>query len=183
MNVTFVTGNQKKADFLAKYLGLPLTHKKLDLDEVQSLDLREIAEHKARQAYSIIRSPVLVEDISFTLSSMNGLPGPFIKWFIQEIGFEKLCRLADLSDERKAVTAVCYAYFDGREMKFFEGRLAGSVPQHPRGDDGFGFNGIFIPDGQDKTNAEMNEQEMEKYSLRTTTVYPQMKSFFGELKS
>jgi len=179
--ITFITGNQKKADFLAKYLNHPVDHVKLELDELQSLDLREITEHKARQAYEKVQSPVLVEDISFTIAALGKMPGPFIKWFIQEVGYDGLCRLADPDPERKAETAVCYAYFDGQRINFFEGKLAGTMPEHPRGDDGFGFNGVFIPDGQNKTNAEMNRKETEKYSLRTTTVYPQMREFFLSL--
>ena len=50
-DITFVTGNQKKADYLAKYLGFPVKHQKLDLDEIQSLDLKQIVEHKVRQAF------------------------------------------------------------------------------------------------------------------------------------
>ena len=50
-NVTFITGNQSKADYLSKYLGHPVDHVKIDLDEIQSLDLKKIVEHKLKQAY------------------------------------------------------------------------------------------------------------------------------------
>lgn len=50
-NLTFITGNQKKADFLAKWLGIDMAHQKVMLDELQSFDSHVIAEHKARQAY------------------------------------------------------------------------------------------------------------------------------------
>ena len=79
--VTFITGNPKKAEFLAKYLGLVVAHQKIDLDEIQSLDLRAIAGHKARQAFEVIGSPVLVEDVGLTFKSLGNLPGSFIKWF------------------------------------------------------------------------------------------------------
>jgi XTP/dITP diphosphohydrolase len=78
MKVTFITGNPKKAEFLAKFLGFPVEHKKLDLDELQSLDLEEITEHKARQAYETVGGPVLVEDVGVVIHSMGKLPGPFI---------------------------------------------------------------------------------------------------------
>ena len=178
----FITGNQKKADFLAKHLDHPVEHVKLDLDEIQSLDLEEIVEHKVRQAYKKIGRAVLVEDIAFSLDSLGGrLPGPFIKWFIDEIGFEQLCRLADADVKREATTSVCYGYFDGQEVKLFKGSLRGTLPQHPKGEDGFGWNCIFIPEGSTKTNAEMDEQETEKYSLRTTAVYPQLKEFLESI--
>ena len=73
-SITFITGNQKKADYLAKYLGFPIEHEKLDLDEIQSLDLREITEHKAKQAYEEMKKPVLVEDVTLEFSALGRLP-------------------------------------------------------------------------------------------------------------
>jgi non-canonical purine NTP pyrophosphatase (RdgB/HAM1 family) len=177
VKVTFITGNPKKAEFLSDHLGLELAHHKLELDEPQSLDLRQIAEHKVRQAYEYLKQPVLVEDTSFVIDALGRLPGPFIKWFIEELGFEKLCRLADPDPKRGAGTEVCYAYYDGYKLEFFSGSLRGSMPEHPRGDDGFGWNCVFIPAGQSKTNAEMSPEEVEKYSVRTTKVYPALKKF------
>ncbi len=63
-HITFITGNQNKADYLSKFLDISLAHCKIDLDEIQSLSLSEIVEHKVKQAYSIIKKPVLVEDTS-----------------------------------------------------------------------------------------------------------------------
>ena len=73
-SITFITGNQKKADYLAKYLGFPIEHQKLDLDEIQSLDLRETTENKARQAYAKARKPLLVEDSSLEFALLGRLP-------------------------------------------------------------------------------------------------------------
>lgn len=72
--VTFITGNPHKAEKLREYLNFPLMHQKIDLDEIQSLDLYEIVEHKVRQAYNIIQSPVLVEDVSLEFSALGRLP-------------------------------------------------------------------------------------------------------------
>jgi inosine/xanthosine triphosphate pyrophosphatase family protein len=73
-SITFITGNQKKADYLAQYLGIEVQHEKLDLDEIQSLDLREVVEHKVRQAYEMVKKPVLVEDTSLTFVALGKLP-------------------------------------------------------------------------------------------------------------
>ena len=84
-SITFITGNQKKADYLARYLGFPIEHIKLDLEEIQSMELQEIVEHKVKQAYEKIKKPVIVEDASLEFTALGKLPGPFIKFFIEEM--------------------------------------------------------------------------------------------------
>jgi non-canonical purine NTP pyrophosphatase (RdgB/HAM1 family) len=179
MKVTFITGNQGKANFLAKHIDHPIDHRKVDLDEIQSLDLHEIAEHKAKQAYEMVGSAVLVEDVAMVFEGMGKLPGPFIKWFEVELGLSGICRLVDSFDSRKATAKVCFVYFNGQKVTFFDGQLNGSISDKPSGSGGFGFDPIFIPEGSSKTLAQMNETELERNSLRTTTVYPQIQEFLS----
>jgi non-canonical purine NTP pyrophosphatase (RdgB/HAM1 family) len=109
------------------------------------------------------------------------LPGVFIKWFLSEVGNDGMCKILDIYNDRSAVAKVCYAYHDGALLKVFEGEVHGHIPDKPYGDDGFGWNCIFIPNGAAKTYAQMNGEETEKYSLRTTTVYPELKEFLASL--
>src|SRR3989344_6334820 len=110
-DITFITGNQNKADYLAKYLGLPVKHVKLDLDEIQSLDLKEIVEHKVKQAYEIIKSPVIVEDVSLEFAALGRLPGPFIKFFVEEVPFQIICNMIT-GQTRKATAKSVFGYYD-----------------------------------------------------------------------
>lgn len=164
-DLVFITGNQNKADYLAKLLGMPVDHQKIDLDEIQSLDIRAITEHKVRQAYEIAKRPVLVEDVGLTIQALGRLPGPFIKWFIDDIGVEGICRLADLTPERAAFASCCYGYYDGTDLKLFYSELSGTIAEQPRGDGGFGWNPVFIPAGQPLTLGEMSEEEFNKHYL------------------
>jgi XTP/dITP diphosphohydrolase len=167
----FITGNQHKADFLAKHLGLPVAHHKLDLEEVQSLDPHTVVEYKARQAYKILGNPVLVEDAGLIFTAMGRLPGTFVKWFIKEIGYEGLLRLANSLPEQTAVARVCYGLYDGREVQFFDGEMHGHIAKKARGGDrGFGFDPIFINEGFEKTRAEMAEKEYDHTSYRTEAI-------------
>lgn len=179
--VTFITGNQGKADFLAKYLGLEIAHQKVDVDEIQSLDLNVISEHKARQAYEVIGSPVLVEDVGLKFKALGNLPGPFIKWFELELGLDGICKLVNRLDSREAIGCISFCYFDGNQPKFFNGQIEGMIAEEPRGSNNFGWDPIFVPKGAEKTLAEMDDEETNKYSLRTTTVYPQIKEFLEKL--
>ena len=169
-NIVFITGNQNKADYLAKYLGMPINHQKVDLDELQSLDLRAVIEHKVREAYKIVGAPVLVEDISLTFTAMGRLPGTFIKWFLEELGNEGLCRLADGLEHRGAVASIMYGLYDGETLEVFTGSHEGVIADYPRGSEGFGWNPIFIPKGATKTYAEMVDEELMPYSHRAQAV-------------
>ena len=178
-DLTFITGNQGKADQLAKWLGVPVPHYKLDLDELQLLDLRKVAEHKVRQAYDILKKPVLVEDVAFTFTAAGKLPGTLIKWFLEELGNEGLCKFADGLAHRKAVVSICYALHDGKKVHFFEAHVPGVVPDKPRGSLGFGWNAAFQPDGTAKTYAEMDDDEMRPFSHRAKAI-DKLKAFLEQ---
>ena len=180
MDLTFITSNQNKADFLAKWLGHPVKHHKLDLDELQALDLHVVVEHKVRQAYDILKTPVLVEDASLTFTAMGRLPGTFIKWFAEEMGYDGLLRLANSLDSQEAIGRVCYGYYDGKELKLFDGEMRGHIASEARGTGGFGFDPIFINDGYDITRAEMDEEAYAKTSYRTDAL-KKLKPFLDSL--
>lgn len=159
----FITGNQNKADYLAKMLGVELSHQKLNLDEIQSADIREVAAHKARQAYDIIKKPVLIEDSGLSFVALGYLPGPFIKFFVEiDDGVEKLCRMLDGFDDRSARAVAVFAYYDGAQMTLIEGGVDGTIVDHPRGNNGWDWDKIFAPNGYNgKTQAEQTDEDYE----------------------
>ena len=166
-NITYITGNQHKADYLASYLGHPIEYKKVDLDELQSMDLKEIIRHKVRQAYDVIKSPVVVEDTSLEFKALGNLPGPFVKFFIKQMPLEDICSL--LNGKDRSATARCmYGYFDGENEAYFEGSIEGVISEKPIGDRSFGFGKIFIPKGFTTTQANLNDEDHE-------TMYTEMK--------
>jgi len=163
----FITGNQNKADYLARILGVELEHHKLDLDEIQSINPEEVIEHKVKQAYEILQKPVLVEDTSLFFNALDGLPGPFVKFFVNaKDGQNIMCRMLDGFDDRTAYASAIYAYYDGKEMHTFVGRLNGVIADAPRGGGGYGWDGVFEPEGYDgKTRAELSpEDDDESYA-------------------
>lgn len=178
INVTFISGNQDKVDFMAKHLGFSMPHQKVDLEEIQSMDLHTISEYKARRAYSIIKKPVLVEDVGLFCDGIGGLPGPLVKWFLETIGVEGVSKLACSSS---AYARVVFAYFDGDQPKFLDGEVKGRIADKPRGEGGYGWDRVFIPDGSDKTYGEMTDGELERFGLRTTTIFPLLKKFLQEI--
>src|SRR3989344_4263936 len=165
-NITFITDNLDKLKWLRMFTDLPLKHKSLDLHEIQSLSIEEIVEHKAKDAYKIIKKPVLIEDTALAFNSLGNLPGPLIKWFLTELGNEGLCKLVDGYKNRSAEAIVLFGLYDGKTFKTFEGKISGKIANKPRGDNGFGWDRIFIPKGYNVTWAEMNDEEIIKTSIR-----------------
>lgn len=118
-------------------------------------------------ANSAVFTRVLVEDTSLCFDAMGGLPGPYIKWFLQRLGVDGLIKMlngfAEEEGERKdkeeslyyrAATAVCvFSYCEGfapgstTELvtKQFVGECHGHIVQSPRGMHNFGWDSIFAP--------------------------------------
>lgn len=175
MEVTFITWNIHKAEYLSKYLWYEVRHQKIDLEEIQSLDLQEIVSYKLEKAYEIVKTPVLVEDVSLEFTALWKLPGTYIKWFIEELSFQQVCDLIDWK-QRWAIARCVFWFYDGKEKVFFEWSLKGNVPFSPKGDNGFGRDPIFIPEWYSCTRAELSEEDNKKTYL-TIKPFEQVKKF------
>jgi len=179
-NITYITGNQKKAEYLEKYLGYPIFHKKIEIDEIQSLDLKKIVRHKLMQAYDIVKSPVVVEDTTLEFRAWGGFPGPFVKYLGEAMPLEEICSLLDGRD--RGATARCvFGYFDGKEEAYFEGSIGGTIAEKPAGQGAFGFGQIFNPEGFSGTQAELSEEDHEKMYTIMKPIR-QLKEFLEKLK-
>ena len=166
MKITLVTGNKNKLEEWQRLMspGFELVAEDVDLDEIQSLDLERIVIDKAERAFKEIGGPVIVEDIAVGIKKLNDLPGPFIKFFIKQLGQDCLIKLA--GDEGEETTVTCMmAYHDGKQTIIASGVDEG-VTVKPRGENGFGFDVCFVPQGSTKTYAEMSPTEKDAISHR-----------------
>jgi non-canonical purine NTP pyrophosphatase (RdgB/HAM1 family) len=162
-DLVFVTGNDHKAKYFSKMVGFEVERVSLDLDEIQSLDLQEVIEHKVKQAYKVLKRPVIVEDTKLVFNALGALPGPFIKYFLDELGADGLCKLLNSYSDRSAVAGAAIAYYDGATLKIFENKYSGEIALKPKGESGFGWNRVFIPSGEKITLGEMTEEEFKKH--------------------
>lgn len=167
MSITFITGHAKKAEQLSRHLDYEVDHYKLDLKEIQTLDPVEVTIHKAKEAYAMLKKPVLVEDVSIRFEALGRLPGTLIKWFLEELKVEGLCKLLNGYQTRKAIVAPYFGLcVDGEKVEIFTAEITGEITKEPRGENGFGLDSIFIPDGYTKTWGQMNDEEQNETSVR-----------------
>jgi inosine triphosphate pyrophosphatase len=166
MQITLVTGNANKLRELQAIVPkhLDITSRSVDLPEIQSLDLREIVEDKVKKAYAVVGSPVIVEDVSAGLDGLAGLPGPFYKFFREELGDTILVKLSAVGGDKATIRCLA-AYYNGKQILLGEGVLKGTVVE-PRGQNGFGFDPVIVPEGHDRTMAEMTQEEKASISHR-----------------
>ncbi len=169
-SLTFITSNKAKAELLARYLDYPIAHKDIDLVEIQSLDVKQVALHKAHEAYAHIKKPVLVEDTSLECSALGRLPGTLIKWFLHELGNDGLCKLLSHYSDKRAICTVMFVLYDGTEVKTFSSEMKGTIAQAPKGAGGFGWDPVFINDGYTQTRGEMTQKEYDATSPRRVAV-------------
>lgn len=166
-NLTFITGNKNKVKIISEFLGYKIKHKDLDVDEIQSLDLDEVVAKKAKEAYRMVKSPVLVEDVSLVFSAFGNLPGPYIKWFLKDLGPTGCCRILNhYKKDRSAIGTLAFCYFDGKTLKIFKAKRVGRIAPYPKGNKGFGWDPIFIEQGQKLTWGEMEPKDAGATKMR-----------------
>ncbi len=175
-DVVFVTGNSHKIKYFSEMVGFKVPNLIKDIQEVQSSDIREVIEYKAKQAYDYANQPILVEDTRLSFQALGGLPGTFIKWFLADLGVDGLCKMLNGFSDRSAVAGAAFAYYDGKIMKIFEKELIGKIAKKPKGSSGFGWNSIFKPDGTSMTLGEMDEDEF-KFWYAKIKPFQELKDF------
>ena len=165
--VTFVTGNANKLKEVQAMLTSVMVHGfDLDLPEIQG-EPHEIARSKCSIAVQAVNGPVLVEDTSLCFNALNGLPGPYVKWFYSKLGLTGLQDLLHAYKDKTARALCVFAYCPGpgEDVVTFEGSVDGSIVP-ARGDIRFGWDPIFQPLSSDKTFAEMTAAEKNSVSHR-----------------
>ena len=138
------------------------------LTEIQDADPHVIIKAKLKEAAAHNRGAYIVDDTSLSFDALNGLPGPFIKWFLEKLGREGLADTVHKLGNNKATAKAIIGYAKGDDLRFFEGTVAGTIVS-PRGNT-FGWDPIFVPDGYSKTFAEMGTEEKNRISHRTQAV-------------
>ena len=166
--IKFLTGNKNKFREAKIVLGDLIEQAKMELPEIQGLDAKIIAGAKLKEAEKHIAGEYIVEDSSLYLDCLGSrLPGPLIKWFEVALGWNQgLYDLVQKMGSDGAEARVIFGYSDPLgEITFFEASRRGRIVS-PRGENGFGWDPIFLPEGHDLTFGEMSPEDKQKYGMR-----------------
>jgi XTP/dITP diphosphohydrolase len=137
--------------------------------------LQDNAAEKARTVYALTHNNCFSDDTGLEVYALNNEPGVHSARYAGEgRSFEKnidklLQKMENIQDRSARFRAVICLILDGKEH-YFEGICQGKILKERRGIEGFGYDPVFIPDGSDKTFAEMSMEEKNAFSHRGKAV-------------
>jgi len=142
----------KEAKVILNSFDISIQFFKLNLEEIQSRSIKEIALKKAQNAFSKCKKPLIIEDDGLCIYSLDGFPGPYSSYVHNTIGNLGILNL--LKKNRNAEFISTITYCDKKNLKSFEGKLDGCISKSEKGT-GWGYDPIFIPKNTKKTFAEL----------------------------
>ena len=182
--VVLASRNAKKIAEVRRILeqaGAPIELVGLDDLAVDVTDVPEtgatFAENARIKAQAVLDQtgiPALVDESGLTVEALNGMPGVLSARWSGAHGDDVanlnlvLSQIADVPDERRAAAFVCAVVLvrPGVEPLEAQGVVTGHLLREPVGDNGFGYDPVFVPDGYEVTTAQMSAEEKDSLSHR-----------------
>lgn len=175
--IFFGSGNAKKLKEIKEILGdkfeilsfndLPSP---LEVEETET-SLEGNALLKAKAFFAVTGIPCFADDTGLEVEALDGAPGVYSARYAgpendAQANMRKLLAALKGKTNRKAHFRTVIAWYDGKESLLFDGKLEGEIGLAPIGDQGFGYDPIFLPEGSTRSLAEMQAEEKNAISHR-----------------
>lgn len=180
MKIVLATSNPHKVEeinAISKDLGVEfILPPKSFSPEENGVTFEENALQKAIAAYSLVKMPVLADDSGLCVEALDGAPGIFSARYAdtaQNRIARLLLELGGVPDEQRGAKFVCAIAFldeNGKVLFLDRGECLGQIGHSIKGENGFGYDPIFIVDGYEKTMAELLDDEKNKISHRAVAL-------------
>ena len=182
MELLFCSSNEKKKVEIQHKIGNEFNI--INLNDVGFTgDIDETAETfagnaliKATFGFETYGKPCFSDDSGLEVEELNNAPGVYSARYAGEPksdvrNMDKLLEALNGIENRKACFKTVLAYIDSNgKAHYFEGKIEGVITDEKRGNQGFGYDPIFIPNSFDKTFAELSLEEKGKISHRALAV-------------
>jgi XTP/dITP diphosphohydrolase len=184
MKLVFASNNKHKVKEISHILD-----NKITLLSLEEINIREDipedepliegnALFKARYVYNATGLNVFADDTGLEIEALNGQPGVHSARF-SSANISKVLKMLKGVENRKArFRTVIALIFENKEY-LFEGIISGTIIDEKRGDEGFGYDPVFIPDGKNLTFAQMTLAEKNKISHRAIA-FEKLKEFLNQ---
>lgn len=190
--IIFVTHNKHKSEEIKNIIGNSFEIKNLsDINITEEIPetgntLKENALQKAKYLHDKLGCNCFADDTGLEVDCLNGEPGVYSARYAGEPtnsqrNIEKLLHNLKGKEKRNAQFRTVIAVILDNKTYFFEGSIAGQIIDTQRGDGGFGYDSVFIPNGYDKTFAELPAEVKNSISHRALAMQ-KFKEFINNLK-
>lgn len=160
MEINFITHNPGKVKEVRAVLEpeIKVNHVNLEYDEIRSDTPEEISRKAAEVLANQLGKPVVVDDSGIFITALKEFPGTCSAYVHRRIGLKGLLKLMDGVEDRECYYRIALGYCEpGKKAEIFSGEEKGEIAESIRGSNGFGHDPILIPEGSDKTYAEMDD--------------------------
>jgi len=172
MDLTFVSTNAGKFEEVRSILAaydIRVRWNRRRLPEMQADRLESVVEEKLAAA-ARLGARVLVEDSGLFLPALGGFPGVYSAYALDTIGLEGILRLVK-GRNRRAVFRTVAGLSLGSRRWTRSGECRGRIADRPAGTNGFGYDPIFIPDGERRTFGQLPAAEKNSRSHRSQAIH------------
>lgn len=181
MRLVFATNNQHKIKEVTHLL--PAELQLISLKDIECEDdlpetgvkLEDNARQKARYVHDKFGVDCFADDTGLEIEALNGRPGVYSARYagpacIAEENVQKVLTELQGVQNRKARFRTVIALYLGDQEYIFEGSIEGRITESPAGSNGFGYDPVFIPEGEQRTFAEMSLEEKNRFSHRSNAI-------------
>lgn len=192
IKILFATKNLGKVKEVAHILGekdfeLLSLNDFNNVEEIveDGLTFEENAIKKAMFIFNKFKLPVIADDSGLVVEQLNGMPGIYSARYAgkdasDEENNAKLISELMIHPQPHKAKFVCFAvYFDGVRLLKSGGEIIGQIIHQPKGENGFGYDPLFVPDGYNQTTAELTLEEKNKISHRSKAFKSLLKMIKG----
>ncbi len=167
--LSIITHNRNKYMEIKKFIPA-LRMVDMEYPEIQADTLEEVVEFALQYLRSRIEGNYIIDDSGLFIDALNGFPGVYSAYVFKTIGNDGILKLLKYEENRSATfKTVIGLHYQGEDF-LFTGICRGTIIDEKRGDKGFGYDPIFVPEGYDKTFAEMSTAEKNAVSHRGNAI-------------
>lgn len=134
--IFYITGNRykfKNARRYANRIGFDLVQKKLRIKEIQSGSIENIVKDKAKQAFEVLKKPLIVSDSGWNIPSLRGFPGPYMHYINQWFKSEDFLRLMMSKKDKSIILEHIICAISLKGPKLFKQRIKGKFINQSKG--------------------------------------------------
>ena len=167
MKVVYMTGNKFKlltAKNILEPIGIEVENQVIDCPEIQSNSIEEVAKFSSKYASNELQCDTLKNDSGLVIPALNGFPSAYSKYVEETLTEDGIIKLMKDIEDRSAYFLEVLAYTEyNKETKVFISKTKGRIAEEKSGKNGWGYDKIFIPEGESKTLACFPDSERWKF--------------------